>query len=73
MAEHERAVYELRGQKTVLTVKYEELRKALDKRGGSANQHAAESERLKSQHEKEITKLQLKIAALKEKVHDRES
>ena len=73
MAEHERAVYELRGQKTVLTVKYEELRKALDKKGGSANQHAAESERLKSQHEKEITKLQLKIAALKEKVHDRES
>ena len=73
VAEHERAVYELRGQKTVLTVKYEELRKALDKKGGSANQHAAESERLKSQHEKETTKLQLKIAALKEKVHDRES
>lgn len=72
MAEHERLAYELKGENKVISIKYEELKKALEKKGGNANQHASELERLKSQYEKETTKFQLKIAALKEKVQDRD-
>ena len=57
IAEHERALYELRGENKVLQIKYEELRKALEQKGGNSNKHSAELERLKSQYEKEITKL----------------
>ena len=72
MADHERLELMLRGENKVISIKYEELKKALEKKGGNANQHASELERLKSQYEKETTKLQLKIAALKEKVQDRD-
>ena len=70
--EHEREVYELRGAKKTIEIQYEELKKALAKRGGSENQYRAELEKVKSAWERDIAKYQLKISALKEKVEDKD-
>ena len=54
-------------------MQYEELKKAIAKKGGNENHYKMELEKMKAAHEKDIHKFTLKITSLKEIVKDKDA